>query len=329
MNENPQNSNTDSEPLTPPHTDRSTRLLIFGILGILGSLFCLAMVPLMFLAIQIAPEEVHMGTVGPAIAFYGVIGILGMIVSIGSIRCRRWARDLILAGASLALALGIPACIFSCFIVGKTMGTSMEQSGAQVSESMVQVITVITGIFYALLFILLPLTLVLCYRGRDVLATCIARSRATGFTSHLSIPQLVCILICLMMFLNTIFLPVFMPVVMVWDQVLTGTPAILMLILFAAASGYATWGLYYQVPAAWWVGLLSITIIGLNFAISFAVGDIMDFYRELNMPAKQLQVIEDSGIADIMAYTWISIVIYLAIVAAFFWHARPAKQEQS
>jgi len=116
--------------------DRSTRLFVCGILVVLVGVCCLALVPLMLLLTQMAPEEVHGASIGLSVVFYGLMGLAAIAIGIGSIRCARWARDLILAGASLWLALGVPTCIFSCWIMSDTMHSSMSMAGAQVSSAM-------------------------------------------------------------------------------------------------------------------------------------------------------------------------------------------------
>jgi len=183
-------------------------------------------------------------------------------------------------------------------------------------------IILITGAFVILFFVLAPLGLLLLYRGNPVLETCDRKSGSGGWTRHLNTSQLACILICLLLFLNTLLLPVFMPVVMFWDQVITGTPAILTLLVCAGIFGYATWGLYYQVSTAWWVGMIGLVIITLNYGIVLYLGDLREFYRALNFPAEQIDLVEQSGMIEMMRHMWIGLFFYLFVVLAFFWKAR-------
>jgi len=303
--------------------DRSTRLLVCGILMVLAGGLCLLLVPLIVVAVQFSPEPVHTGSIWISAGFYGALGVLAVLLGIGSVRCRRWARDIILAGATFWLSVGVPAFFFTFWMVAKTMPATMSSAGAEMSSAVVTTIILFTGVFYFLLFIVVPLVLVLLYRGEPVLQTCNRKSGSEGWTTHLTIPQLVCVQICLVIFLNSLFLPVFMPVVMVWDQILTGMPAIALLLVFAGLIGYATWGLYYQVAAAWWVGLISIILMTLNYGIAFYLGDFLEFYRELDFPEEQIRVIEQSGVTSIMKHMWVSMLFYLGIVIAFFWKARP------
>jgi hypothetical protein len=309
---------------TANHTDRSTRLLILGILFILGGGLCLLIVPLMLWAMNASPpEQVHRGSIMPIIGVYSGLGIAGIALGIGSIRCRRWARDLILSLGSFGLTAGVPGCIAAIFMVGKTMKASMAQSGTEISEGALTAIVILMSIFYSFIFIGLPLAIVLLYRGKNVLQTCIARSGPGGWTSHLTIPQIVCTLICFLLFVNTLLLPLYMPAVMIWDFIITGPPAIAILITFAALTGYATWGLYYQTAAAWWLGLISIIVICLNYGIAFYVGDIAEFYRAMNFSAEQITLIQDSGVIASMRYLWISSLAYILIALGFFLRARP------
>lgn len=318
--------NQNLDPNYPNHTDytdRSTRLLIFGILSVLGGVVCLLLVPLMVMAMRFAPQEMHSSSMWMGAGFYGVAGAVCIGLGIGSIRCRRWARDIILACSYFWLAIGIPSFIFSFYAVIKTMGPSMAQAGIAMPAMFTSMMIVFTGVLYLVLFIVLPLVLVLCYRGNDVLQTCQVKSGSEGWTSHLSIPQLACCLICSMMFLNMLLLPVVMPAVMVWDMILTGTPAIAVMIFFAGLMGYAAWGLYYKTAAGWWIGLVSIIFIMLNYGIAFYMGDFMEFYRVLDFPEEQIKIIQDSGMIEMMKHMWISLLASVVIISVFFWKARP------
>ncbi|MEM1157511.1 MAG: hypothetical protein AAF649_08225 [Verrucomicrobiota bacterium] len=307
-----------------PQTDRSTRLLVCGILIVMAGVGLLALVPLMWLALQLAPEQVHGNSIWMAVVFYSLLGMICIALGVGSIRCRRWARDLILAGASFWLALGIPGCVFSSVVITQTLPGSMGATGAEVSSVFVTTTILFTMAFYVVLFIAVPLGLVLLYRGEPVLHTCHRNSGNSGWTTHLSIPQLVCVLICSLIFVYALFLPLFMPVVMVWNQVITGMPAILTLIVLAGLFGYATWGLYHQQTAGWWVGLVGVLLLSLNYGLAFYVGDMREFYQALEFPEEQIGMIEQSGTLGMMRHLWVSMVCYLAVVLAFFWKARPA-----
>ena len=93
--QNPELPPVETSPL-PDHKDRSTGLLIFGILTIL--LGCVTgLLLLMMLAGQVAVRSAHVTTVPASILLldvfiYGILAVALIWLGIGSIKARRWAR---------------------------------------------------------------------------------------------------------------------------------------------------------------------------------------------------------------------------------------------
>src|ERR1035441_9175590 len=100
MNEhNPAISPVEAAPL-PDYKDRSTGMVIFGILTLL--LVCLAglLVPLMLFGQMMAAKApnappVNHAAMLPGIAVYGLLAVALVWLGIGSIQKRRWARALL------------------------------------------------------------------------------------------------------------------------------------------------------------------------------------------------------------------------------------------
>src|SRR5262245_62039640 len=91
----------DVPPILPPsYRDRSTGLILFGILEILVGVLCLLMAGVMVLGQMTlarspgAPANMQM--LMPGMLFYAWIAVAMVWLGIGSIQCRRWARALVL-----------------------------------------------------------------------------------------------------------------------------------------------------------------------------------------------------------------------------------------
>src|ERR1035438_4494880 len=112
MNEqNPVILPIEAAPL-PAYKDRSTGLMVFGILPLL--LGCLAglFVPLMLFGQMMAAEApnappTNTAVILPAVAMYGCMAVALIWLGIGSIKTRRWARALLLIFSWSWLGIGV------------------------------------------------------------------------------------------------------------------------------------------------------------------------------------------------------------------------------
>src|SRR3954469_578396 len=102
MNEqsNPPLLPSDAAPL-PDYKDRSTGLLIFGILTLLLGCLSGLLVPLMLFGQTVAAKApnappVNHAAVVPGVIIYGLLAVALVWLGIGSIKARRWARALLL-----------------------------------------------------------------------------------------------------------------------------------------------------------------------------------------------------------------------------------------
>ena len=118
--QNPELPPVETTPL-PDHKDRSTGLLIFGILTIL--LGCITgMLLLMMLVGQVAVRSAHVTTVPASILLldvfiYGILAVALIWLGIGSIKARRWARALLLIFSWSWLVVGVYAILGAILIL--------------------------------------------------------------------------------------------------------------------------------------------------------------------------------------------------------------------
>src|ERR1035438_7524559 len=114
---------TPLEPTTPTYKDRSTGLILFGILTLL--LGCLAglFVPMMLFgqlaAARTTQVPTSFATMLPGMAVYGMLAVALIWLGIGSIQARRWARALLLIFSWSWLLMGIVALIVMGFVIDR------------------------------------------------------------------------------------------------------------------------------------------------------------------------------------------------------------------
>src|SRR5579863_3045553 len=99
------------EPGAPAYKDRSTGLMIFGILtvllGCLTGLFIVLMLAGQAMAPKTAQAQSNPAAILPAIATYGFLTVALIWLGIGSVQARRWARALLLIFSWSWLLMGI------------------------------------------------------------------------------------------------------------------------------------------------------------------------------------------------------------------------------
>ena len=79
---------------SPRFKDRSTGLIIFGLLQIVMGVGSVLLIPLMLLSLLVAPTTGAPTDVRMMIPAFGVYGLLAAVLvslGVGSIRARRWA----------------------------------------------------------------------------------------------------------------------------------------------------------------------------------------------------------------------------------------------
>src|ERR1035438_6551077 len=120
-----QNPAIEAVPL-PDYKDRSTGLIIFGILTLLLGCFVGLFVPLMLFGQMMAAKApnappANAAAILPVVAIYGGLAVALIWLGIGSIKARRWARALLLIFSWSWLVMGIVMTVVMPFIMSKTM----------------------------------------------------------------------------------------------------------------------------------------------------------------------------------------------------------------
>jgi len=316
-----------------PYQDRSTGLILVGLLEIGLALLCLLMLVFMGLATLSLGASPAAGPVGAnpramlaGAAFYLLIGVFFGMMGVGTLRGRRWARSIMLVVSWLWLVLGVFSMIVGVVILPKMMaglsaGTSADPG---VGTAMTGCILVVLG----LLYILLPAILVLFYRSPNVKATFEAKDPSLPWTDRVPAPVLALILVFGFAAVSSL-LGLTYQAFPVFGRVLTGIPAVLAFLAVGALCALLAWGTYHRRPAAWW-GLVATWILGcVNGAFLLMGGgtNLRRMYEAMGTPEFQMQQMEKMGIYDLwtnpmilvlMVVVWLGWLGFLIWVKRFF-----------
>lgn len=259
---------------------------MFGVLEILIGCFCALMLPLMWVGLTMGAKAtgtpVDHGTILSGVLIYGGMAVVFVWLGIGSIMCRRWARALLLIVSWSWLLVGVIIVGFFVTFLPRIMETVQPGPGKAVFSVMF--------VFFALIFLVIPGALTVFYQGRNVKATCEARDPVRRWTDACPLPVLAASLWLGMGALCMLPMPLaYKSVLPFFGTLLTGLPAMLFYIIWAAGSLWLAWAFYRLMPVAWWIVVVAFLLFSVSNSITFARIDIMEMYRLMGYPQQQLE----------------------------------------
>ncbi len=305
----------------PAHRDCRTRLLVLGALLVLfgcGAFLVGGFTLLSVLAAGRFAPEAHLRPVQvlPSLIFYVTAAVLLITLGIGSIRCRRWARPFILILGWAWLGLGVLTLVVFFVLLPRILETtpSVDPRTAHWTLGCMGVVQVLLGI-------LMPLLLILLYRGPDVRATFAARDPSPRWTDRVPTPLLGLSLWMGTAALGTLFSSAY-AVFPAGPVLLSGPPAVAVSLALGALWTYLAIGLARRSRAAWWVALATTLATAPWALFAFPRTDFEALRRAMGL-------VQQPGIPDVIAMyqapwflaamgiLWASMLGYLLYVRRF------------
>ena len=140
------------------------------------------------------------------------------------------------------------------------------------------------------IFLVIPGALVCFYQSRHVKATCEARDPVRRWTDACPLPVLAAALWLGLGALCMLPMPLaYKSVLPFFGTLLTGLPAMLFYVVWAAGSLWLAWAFYRVMPAAWWVVVVAFLLFSVSNIMTFTRIDIMEMYRLMGYPQKELE----------------------------------------
>lgn len=281
---------------TPEFKDRRTGLILFGLLQVFMGVCSALLIPMMLLALTIAPKtqpELNFQTMAPMLGIYALFAVVLIWLGAGSILARRWARALTLVLAWTWLIIGAMSMIMMVFFMPNVYDVAAQ--GQQVPPEMRMFMQVVMTGTLGCMYLFLPGSFVLFYQSQHVKATCDARDPHIRWTDKCPLPVLAMSLMLGYGSLSIFFTAGYGFVMPFFGMLLKGLSGGLVMLAFSLLSAYLAWATYRLKISAWWTMLVVYLILGVSSIITFTRFDMMDMYREMDIPADQLKIIEESG----------------------------------
>ena len=268
-----------------PYRDRRTALLIAGVLEILLGVGSWLMAALMiWVASKVAAQGAgSTGSMVPGMAVYGIAGLVFVILGVGSIRARRWARALWLVVSSFWLISGVFAVAVMALLMASVAGV----------ESIL-LIAILS--FFAVFMIGLPASLLAFYRSPHVKATCEAAAPEPCWTDGCPLPVLGAALWFASM---TLTLPwmgwLYGGLYPFFGHFVRGAAGHGLWIASGLLSGIATYGIYRRIHTLWLLGLVLVLGQGISATVTYAVVDPKELFAAMGIEGAALEQIERMG----------------------------------
>lgn len=255
------------------------------------------------------------GMVAWVVVFYLLFAVASIVVGVGTIRARRWARALVLISSWIWLIMGIAGFLIYLITMPEMMKNfpaappGMESFSSFMTGSMIA----ISGFFY----VLLPGCFVIFFRNKNVKALCEARDPKPCWTDRCPLPVLALSLFTGLTALSMFWMVSLGGLFPFFGKVLSGVPGIGLTIILMGLTGYFAWGLYKLKLSAWWGTVVTYSIFMISTILTFGSMDMAEIYAYMKVPAEFIQQMEKMGSSQYFNFTLMSAlpaVLYLAFM---------------
>lgn len=320
-------------PSSPAHPDRTTGLVIFGVIQIVLGLMAALMVPLIALGAfvsRLAPG----GSMRPAqylsaVATYGSFAAAFVALGIGSVRTKRWARSLTLVSSWYGLIMGVLITVLLTAVLPVSMRTALQiqqnapgAPPAAVSTGVMAVILTIIIVFCAIFLIVLPIAFVIFYSREDVAATCRDRDPHEPWTDRTPMPVLGASTVFFLGSLYLLLTGIATPIFPFFGRYLTGIAASACFLTLAVVDACIAVALFRLKVAGWWIAVLTVPVRLLSMALTYPKADLLQAYSRMGWSDAQLQMLQGNPIFRGHVILWWSLLSLVIFLGYLLWVKR-------
>ena len=319
---------------TPAHKDRSIGLVVFGVLEILIGVCCAALIPLSLVAQalgnagSVVPGDAR--SVLPAMVVYAALATAFVWLGVGSIRARRWARELSVSLSWVWLLTGICSMILAWLLLPFLLRELAGEGGFP--REVAVLVTVVTTVVLLFVYVLLPGALLLFFRSPHVAATCRVRDPGRQWTDDLPQRLLTLAIVWALAAVSVLVMPAYRFVVPFFGVVLTGLAGAAVWLVILIGCVALAWGSARREPWAWRGAMIAVLLGAFSTVLTFLRVDLSEMVRAMDLPDDQAALITDAMMPDrwVVILFWIvawgSFLAYLMTLRRFF-AARPAEAD--
>jgi hypothetical protein len=316
---------------TAEYRDRSTGLVVFGIIQIILGLFAALFIPFVLLGILLARKT---GAIMPAgyyvlsVTTYALAAVILIALGIGSIRARRWARNLTLITSWMWLIYGaitlvmLTALLPSSFLAGFQAAAARNPQTGTLSAGFAAVILTFVIAFSAIFLVVLPVVFVVFYRKPDVQETCKRRDPVMSWTERAPLPVLTVSVIFTVGAVYYFLMSFTIPVFPFFGKYLTGVPGGAVCIVLAALDAFLAVSLFRQKILGWWIAVGALVLRAIAMGVTFRRGNLLEAYSRMGWSTQQLELMQHNPMYRSGGILWIGLIFLVLLLGYLIWIKR-------
>lgn len=301
--------------------DRRVGLIIFGIILIGSGILVALMIPVMILGLLMSghlpgTEPIPLRVALPSFLLYTGLAVTFVWLGIGSLKCCRWARALVLLLSWGWLIAGIISFGMNAFMLPRMVGHV--PGTPEIPEAVKNIVTLVTVSMVGLFGIVMPGSLVAFYGSRNVRETCWSRDPVTRWTDSFPLPLLaVTLILALGAVTMVLMIPTYNGVVPLFGTYVSGVPGAGILLVVALAYAFAARECFHRRLVGWWAAVALYLIGGISSFTTFMTVGLLPMYQRMGLSELQLARITETGISNqpwFMGFMFVSWIAYLGFV---------------
>ncbi len=327
-------------PEAPAYRDSGTGLVIFGVLQIILGLLAALMIPLIALGAfmsRLGPGgAMRPGQFISSVVTYASLAAAFIILGIGSMQMKRWARALTLVTSWYGLVTGVLVTVLMTAALPVAMRSALTQAqhnapgpSPAISTGVMAVILTVIIIFAAVFLVLVPIAFIIFYSRQDVAETCRRRDPIERWTDRTPLPVLGASVVLAIGAIYLVLVGVTTPLFPFFGRYLTGIPAAVCFLVTAALDAYIAVALFRLQPIGWWIAVVTVPIRLLSMALTYARADMMQAYSKIGMSDAQLKVLNSNPMFRGHIFLWWGLTSMVVLFGYLLWLKRYFKTRAS
>jgi preprotein translocase subunit SecG len=322
----------------PAYRDRSTGLVVFGIVEIIVGLLSGLMIPLAVLGAVVSRLNpgggMRVGQIISGVSIYAFIAAGFLCLGIGSIQYKRWARALSLITSCYWLLSGTLLTVLMTAVLPLMMRTILQRqentnpgASQEMTTGVMAVMLTFIIVFMAFFLIVLPIAFIVFYSRKDVAETCRHRDPVERWTDRSPLPVLGGSVVLAVGAVYLLVTAVTVPLFPFFGRYLYGISGAACLLGFAILDGSLAVAFYRLKSAGWWIAIFSLPVRLISMAITYGRADLMQAYSKMGLSDAQLQAYNSSPLSRSHVFLWWSLLSSIIIYAYLLWLKRYFKAE--
>jgi len=246
------------------------------------------------------------------LVFYSGLGAIFLVIGVGSVRLRNWARIAAQIVSGCWLATGVISGVFLIVM----LPNMMQQQARPLPPGQLRAMYAVMGAFVLGLGILLPGVLLVFNSLPSVRATFLLRGAEPGAAGMQTAPaaqtpvpvMLLGAWECLGV--AAVLSMLMIPATILFGFVVRGLGAILVMSAFSFLSGVAAWLIFRRDPMGWVISLGKVVFFGTSWMVTLLTRDLMEVYRQIGLSEEQIRLLQVSAFRPMIAvFSCVGLVI--------------------